>query len=203
MLQALVNRALGRAVARAVGDSSRVRELCVRLEGRSFGIDATGSPWRLILTMRDLQLQARFAPAGTPEPADASILGSTVALLGALGEGQRALLQSGTLRIEGDAELAQQFGELLHALRPDVEQQLGRLLGPMPAHLLWRGARGAWQQGNALLREQSRNAADWLAHERRTLVPVPEAEHRYREIEAAREQVDRLEARMRSLEGRS
>ena len=37
------------------------------------------------------------------------------------------------------------------------------------------------------------NAADWLAHERRTLVPTPEAEHRYRQIEATREQLgDRI-----------
>ena len=60
-----------------------------------------------------------------------------------------------------------------------------------------------WDQGGALLRDQSRNAADWLAHERRALVPAAEAEHRYREIEAAREQLDRLDARLRGLELRS
>lgn len=203
MLQSLFNRALGGALARAVADSSRARELCARLEGRTFGIAVTGSPWQLRLVVRDAQLSVAAAPAGPAPALDARIHGSAVALLGALGDRQRALLQDGTLRIEGDAELAQHFGELLQALRPDVEQHLGRVLGPMPAHLLWRGARSAWQQGNTLLHGQSRNAADWLAHERRTLVPVPEAEHRYREIESARERLDRLEARVRGLEARS
>lgn len=203
MLQAFINRALGRSVEQAVADSSRARELCAQLEGRSFCIEATGSPWRLQLVVQDLQLQASVVPTATVVRADASIRGSAVALLAALGERQRALLQGGALHIDGDAEIAQQFSELLHALRPDVETLLGRVLGPMPAHLLWRGARGAWQQGRDLLQGQALNAADWLAHEKRALVSVPEAEHRYREIEAAREHLDRLDARLRGLESRT
>lgn len=203
MLQGLINRALDRAVTRALADSSRARELCAQLEGRSFCIEPTGSPWLLHLTVREARLHAVITPAGTAQQANATIQGSAVALLGALGENQRALLQSAALRIEGDAQIAQKCSELLHALRPDMEQELGRLLGPLPAHLLSRAVRGAWQQGNTLLREQSLNAADWLAHERRALVSVPEAEHRYRQIEAAREQLDRLDARVQGLEARS
>jgi ubiquinone biosynthesis protein UbiJ len=203
MLQGFINRALRNAVARAMEDSSRARELCGQLDGRSLRIELTGGPWQLLLSARGAQLDAHLLPAGSAERTDASIHGSAVALLGALGQDQRALLQSGALRIDGDAELAQRFGELLQLLRPDVEQELGRVLGPIPAHLLWRSARGAWQRGRGLLRDQSRNAADWLAHEQRALVSVPEAEHRYRAIEAAREQLDRLDARMRGLETRS
>lgn len=202
MLQSLLNSALDRAVSRAVRDSSRARELCARLDGRSVCIEITGSPWRVQLEGRALQLQARLLSADSAEPADARIEGSAVTLLGALGEAQRGLLQSGSLRIEGDAEVAQACSELLQMLRPDIEEVLGRRVGPVSAHLLWRGARAAWTQGSALLRDQSRNAADWLAHERRALVPAPEAEHRYRQIEAAREQLDRLEARVRALETR-
>lgn len=202
MLQSLLNSALDRAVSRAVRDSSRARELCARLDGRSVCIEITGSPWRVQLEGRGLQLQARLLSADSAEPADARIQGSAVTLLGALGEAQRGLLQSGSLRIEGDAEVAQACSELLQMLRPDIEEVLGRRVGPVSAHLLWRGARAAWTQGGALLRDQSRNAADWLAHERRALVPAPEAEHRYRQIEAAREQLDRLEARVHALETR-
>ena len=202
MLQKLLNVALRAALARAVEDSSRARELTARLEGRSLRIEATGSPWWLLLTMQGGTLDARLVPTAQPAPADASIHGSVVALLGAAGPAQRELLQRGSLRIEGDAELAHRCSELLQLLRPDVEQQLGRVMGPIPAHLLWRGARTAWQGGEALLRDQSRNAADWLAHERRALVPAAEGEHRYREIDATREQLDRLDARVQVLERR-
>lgn len=202
MLQSLLNSTLDRAVSRAVRDSSRARELCARLDGRTVCIEITGSPWRVQLEGRTQQLQARLLLADSTEPADARIQGSAVTLLGALGEAQRGLLQNGSLRIEGDAEVAQACSELLQALRPDIEEVLGRRVGPVGAHLLWRGARAAWTQGSTLLRDQSRNAADWLAHERRALVPAPEAEHRYRQIEAAREQLDRLEARVQALEAR-
>ena len=201
MLQKLINRALRAAVARAVADSSRARELVDRMEGRSLRIEATGSPWWLWLRMQGATLDSQLLPAGQPAPADAVIHGSVVALLGALdGERQRSLLQSGALRIDGDAELAQRCSELLQLLRPDVEHELGRVLGPIPAHLLWSGARAARERAGSLLRDQTRNAADWLAHERRALVPAAEAEHRYREIEAAREQLDRLDARVQQLE---
>jgi len=203
MLQKLLNRALGTAVARAVADSARARALLEQVDGRTLRIEVTGSPWHLLLEARGARLGARVLAANEAASADSSIHGSLVALLGALGDDQRPLLQSGALRVGGDAELAQRCSDLLRLLRPDVEHELARVLGPIPAHLLWRGARSAWQRGQALLRDQSRNAADWLAHERRALVPAAEAEHRYREIDAAREQLERLDARIRALELRS
>ena len=59
-----LNRALGSAVARAVADSSRARELVRRLEGRSLRIAITGSPWQLLLVapMRTLSVAARVRP---------------------------------------------------------------------------------------------------------------------------------------------
>jgi ubiquinone biosynthesis protein UbiJ len=44
-----------------------------------------------------------------------------------------------------------------------------------------------------------RNVAEYLAHERRDLVPRAEAEDFYRNVERLREDLDRLEARTRLL----
>ena len=51
---------------------------------------------------------------------------------------REALLQRGAVAISGDAELAQQFRELLGLLRPDPEEDLAGLLGDVPAHQLAR-----------------------------------------------------------------
>jgi ubiquinone biosynthesis protein UbiJ len=45
-----------------------------------------------------------------------------------------------------------------------------------------------------------RNVAEYLAHERRDLVPAPEAEDFYRSVEKLREDLDRLDARTRLIE---
>lgn len=197
--RALLTR-LEAAIDRAVQDSGRAQALCAQLDGRRFRLAATGSPWQCELCIEHgaarLRLQPEEALSAAP---DALVRGSVAALAGALGAGQQALLQSGALRIEGDAQIAERFAELLRCLRPDLEHELGRLTGPVPAHLLAEGVRGLWQRGRELLRSQSHAAADYLAHERQVLVSRPEAEHRYREIEAARERLDRLDARLQQL----
>jgi len=196
---ALLTR-LEAAIDRAVQDSGRAQMLCAQLDGRRFRIVAAGSPWQCELRVEQGAARLRLQPAEDPAvAADALVRGSIAALVGALGEGQRLLLQSGAVRIEGDAEIAERFAELLRCLRPDLEHELGRLTGPVPAHLLAEGVRGLWQRGRELLRSQSHAAADYLAHERQVLVSRPEAEHRYREIESARERLDRLDARLRQL----
>ena len=45
-----------------------------------------------------------------------------------------------------------------------------------------------------------RNVAEYLAHERRDLVPRAEAEDHYRNVERLRADLDRLEARTRLVE---
>jgi ubiquinone biosynthesis protein UbiJ len=45
-----------------------------------------------------------------------------------------------------------------------------------------------------------RNTAEYLAHERRDLVPRAEAEDHYRNVEKLRADLDRLDARARLLE---
>jgi ubiquinone biosynthesis protein UbiJ len=200
------------AVDRAVHESGRARELCAQLNGRRLRVVATGSPWTVDLhvangTVRlraggDSGLARRSGHDPQPDSADATLRGSAVALLGALGESQRAWLQNGSLRIDGDAEIAQRFAELLRCLRPDVENEIARLTGPIPAHLLTTLSGALWRNGRALWESQSRSVADYLAHERRTLVSAPEAEHHYRGIEAARERLDRLDARLQQLENR-
>jgi ubiquinone biosynthesis protein UbiJ len=124
-------------------------------------------------------------------------------LLALAGAEPEAVIQRGDVRIEGDAEIAQQFRELVTLLRPDLEASLSGLVGRSAAHVLMRGLRGAaaWTRSSAWTGVQ--NLSEYLAHERGDLVPRAEAEHFMRGVDDLREQLDRIEARLTLLERRT
>jgi ubiquinone biosynthesis protein UbiJ len=80
-------------------------------------------------------------------------------------------------------------------LKPDVEEELSRIIGDTPAHQALRLVRLATGFGRRAATTGMRNVAEYLAHERRDLVPRAEAEDFYRGVERLREDLDRLEAR--------
>ncbi|MCC7461063.1 MAG: hypothetical protein IT480_01235 [Gammaproteobacteria bacterium] len=184
------------------------------LTGRSVELQLSGTRWALRLHSHGESLQLRAvaaAPAagGTAadgdssvSAADARISGGALALLALAGPDAVAVLRRGDVRIEGDGALAERFSELARLLRPDVEHQLGHAIGPIPAHLALRAGRGALAWGRRAARATLRNAADYLAHERRDLVPAPESEQVMRGAERLREQSDRLDVQLTQLERR-
>jgi ubiquinone biosynthesis protein UbiJ len=198
MWASAINPRLDAALARALADSPRARELTRELAGRSVTVRLAGAGWAVCLHSRGTALELRAAGGAS----DACISGGALALLGLAGPDAQAVLRRGDARIEGDGEIAERFGELARLLRPDIEHELGRLLGAVPAHLATRAARGALAWGRQAARATLRNAADYLAHESRDLVPAPESEHVMRGAETLREQSDRLDARLAGLERR-
>ncbi|MFT3906566.1 MAG: SCP2 sterol-binding domain-containing protein [Steroidobacteraceae bacterium] len=206
-------------MARALAASPRARELCQRLTGRRLQIAVTGVAPALQLrsdgarlhlerspaaagkdlaaaTMRNELPGGDHDPSAPPTLADARLEGDALALAGLLAGDAQGLIRRGSLRLEGDAEVARQFSELLELLKPDPEELLGRMLGRIPAHALMLGARSAMAWGRSSAHQAAQTLADYLAHEQRTLVPRAEAEHLTREIEALTEQLDRTEARL-------
>ena len=129
-LAALLNRTL-RAEPRA-------QALARRLEGRALRLVVTGTPLEIALAVHDGAL--RIATSGA---ADATITGTPLGLMALTTPDGTGRLRGDGLRIEGDAEVAQAFRELLEALRPDLEEELSRLFGDALAHHLARSARGA------------------------------------------------------------
>ncbi|MBS0388590.1 MAG: SCP2 sterol-binding domain-containing protein [Proteobacteria bacterium] len=183
-------------LARALADSPRARELCAALEGRRIELHVTGFPGPLCLAAADGALQYSAA-AGAP--ADVTVAGGPLALL-ALARGDTdAALAQGTIAVTGDEDLMRQFQALARLLRPDPEALAGGVIGRIPAHLAARalGALNDW--GRAAGESFARNAADYLAHESRDLVPRAEAENHIAGIEALRAQAAAAEARLARL----
>ena len=188
IVTSLLNRGLPR--------SPRARELCRELAGRRVGIDVRGFK-RLVIESNGDSLQlARDATT----PVNAELSGGPMSLLALAGSSPEAVLQRGDVQISGDAQLAEKFRELAMLLKPDLEEELSMVVGDVPAHQIGRFARAAlgWTQHAAATTVQ--NAAEYFAHEKRDLVPRAEGDQFLKDVDALREDVDRLEARLALLQ---
>jgi ubiquinone biosynthesis protein UbiJ len=190
---------LNAVLQRALAASPRAQGLAAGLAGRSLELQLHATRWSAVLRSHGDRLEVR---AGSAAAADARISGGALALLALAAADPEAVVRRGDVRIDGDAEVAAQFRELARLLRPDLEHELARLLGPVPAHLAVRALRTAAGWGRQASAAALRDVADYLAHERRVLVPQPEAEHLLRDAETLRERSDRLDARLADLEQR-
>jgi ubiquinone biosynthesis accessory factor UbiJ len=190
----MLNTALENLLNRGLPRSPRARALCAELAGKSLAIEARDLT-RLRIRCNGVTLEVVRDAA----PADASLAGGPLSLLGLLGNSPQALLQSGAVRMGGDAELAQKFHELLGHLRPDAEEELALLLGDVPAHGLARLARRGLEFAQRAADTGITNAAEYLGHERAHLVPRAEGEQFLRGVDAVREGVDRAAARLENL----
>jgi ubiquinone biosynthesis accessory factor UbiJ len=187
-------------LAGALENSPRARELCVALEGRCIELNISGFPGPLRLTATGGALH--YSGGASVAPADVTVSGSPMALLTLARGDTDAALAHGNAAISGDEDLMRQFQELARLLRPDTEAAAGRVIGRIPAHLAARaiGAFAGW--GRAAGESLTRNAADYLAHESRDLVPRAEAEGYLAGVEALRTQTTAAEARLADLSER-
>ena len=111
-------------------------------------------------------------------------------------------LAGASVRIVGDAEVAGAFEKLLKHARPDLEEELARLVGDVPAHQVARAARGVVAWGKMAADSFARNVGEFLTEESRDVPPRAELEHFLAGVDRVREDADRAEARLRLLEER-
>jgi ubiquinone biosynthesis protein UbiJ len=182
-LENLLNRGLPR--------SPRARQLCAALAGRSVAIVVPD-----LVRLRVTSTGQTLAVTRDDAAADATIAGGLLSLLALTGESAQAVIQRGDVSITGDGELAQSFRELAQLLRPDPEEELSLLIGDVPAHQLGRLARLGASLGVRAAGTTLRNLAEYGAHERGDLISRNEGEQFLRGVDALREGVDRLQARL-------
>ena len=191
-------RAFSSYVQGALTDSPRARELCRELSARTLRVDISGLDLQLLVVIGEQSLQLRRATADDPA-ADLTLRGTPLALMTAAIADPQQLIAERRLALSGNEQLAPQFQELAHLLRPGLEAGLAKFIGRVPSHLATRGLRALRQWGRAAGRSLLDNSADYLAHESRDLVPRAEGEHFLSGVEALRQSVARAEARVTQL----
>lgn len=181
---------------RNVAGSRRAQELTRRLDGRALELEVTNTPLKIFMEARD----GRIVLAERRDtPADARLAGTPLALLALAGPEAEGRLRSGKVRIEGDAEIAQGFRELLEQTRPDLEEELSQIVGDVAARRVANLAREVLAFGRRATDSLATSAAEYLQEEGRDVPARIEVEEFLRDVDQLRDDVERLEARITRL----
>jgi len=185
---------------RNIAASTPAAGLARRLEGTSLQIEIEAvMRIRAAILHGRLALLAGEAAAADAMQADAVISGSAPALLQMLRAAQPAPNKP-SVHVRGDAEIANLYRELFAAARPDMEEELSRWIGDLPARRLAQIAKSVRSWARRARRTAGENIAEYLQEEGRDLVTRTELEEFLRGVDDVREAVDRIEARLGRIE---
>jgi len=206
-IEALINR--------GIAGSARASELAGRLNATALRIDIQGvTAIRAAVSGGRIALVAETSPANVAAAGDAAsddhssgaavdatIVGSPLALLQlARGEADRGAAVAAQVR--GDAELANSYRQLFTCARPDLEEEISRIVGDFPARRLTQLASHTLAWVRRAGRTTRDNVAEYLQEESRDLVGKLELEEFLHSVDTLRETADRVEARLARLEQR-
>ncbi|MEZ5564089.1 MAG: SCP2 sterol-binding domain-containing protein [Gammaproteobacteria bacterium] len=204
-ISTLALKPVERLINRGIGLSSTAGAMAAALAGRSLDIQLEGTHIVLQLKARagSVQLTAGDKVPGTVATdsgvADATVAGSPLAMLRMLGGDPQALIRDGDIRMTGNTDVANQFRDLLHMARPDLEDELAKLVGDPLAHRFGVMGREFVDWGRRTVDSVSRSVGEYLTEERRTLPTRIEAQEFYREVDTLVNDVERAEARLDGL----
>lgn len=182
---------------RNIAASSAARGLCKRLEGKVLALRFTGLPLSIHFHSNGEHMTLDTAGQAA---ASATLSGTPLSFLQLAGAKPEAALRSGAVHIEGDAEVAQTFSELLKRARPDLEEELSRVIGDVAAHQVGNATRSVFALGRRAADTFAQNVAEYLQEEGRDLPSRIEADEFVAGVDKLRDDVDRLEARLALLQ---
>jgi ubiquinone biosynthesis protein UbiJ len=184
-LEALVNR--------HIAASSHARELLAGLDGRVLALVFRGTPLAIYLVAETEHLTLSASYQSDPD----AVLRGTPLTLASLARGDEP---SGTLEIEGDADVARRFEALIRAARPDWEEELARVTGDTTAHAIGNAFRAFARWSSRAASSFTRDAAEFLQEESRDVPARGEVESFDTDLDALRSALERAESRIARLE---
>ena len=197
-LEALLSP-LARSLNRNIGESTPARELCRQLDGKVIAIRVRDTGLAMVFKINDEVLDLNTE---IPEEPDVVLTGSLVTLArmaGPNGHDHSPAALRGGLDITGDAFTAQAFQKLLKHARPDPEEELSRFVGDAAAHRAGEIARGVRNWAVDARATMGANIREYLQEESREVPSRYEFERFGSSVDALRDDVARLEARLNRL----
>jgi ubiquinone biosynthesis protein UbiJ len=185
---------------RNIVGSAAARALCQQLAGKVLALHVTGLPLSLFFRSNGERMTIDTADV---DPPSASLSGTPFAFLRLAGPAPESAIRGGAIHIQGDAEVAQAFSQLLQAAQPDLEEELSRVIGDVAAHQVGNAARAALGFGRNAIDTLRQNVAEYLSEESRDVPTRTEADEFFAEVDKLRDDVARLEAKMARLQQRS
>lgn len=203
-LKPLAGRALEAALNRALALDPETRDALQPLHGRRVALHVAAPTIALQVSVNGDRLEVGPVDEGEPDLAVRSTLGGLIAQLPALlGKGLRNdnAPPVGKLRIEGDADLARRLQRLAERFDPDWQQPFaavfGDVLGVQIANAFRASLRHARQAAGSL----ASNTAEYLTEESRDVVGRAELDAFHDDVDAVRDDAERLAVRIERLRG--
>lgn len=191
-------RPLASVLNRNIRATTPARELCEKLAGTIVAVrvrDTALATW-FIVHRDHLEMVT-----DTDQEPDVLISGSLLTLARMAGASGVGAIRDGSLELTGDAHLAEEFQQLLTYARPDLEEELSGVVGDAAAHRIGEIARGVGKWGLEASATMGANIREYLQEESRDVPSRYEVDRFAASVNALRDDVDRLEARLKRLQG--
>ena len=183
-------------INRQVQAKTPARELCEELNGKVIAVRVRDTGLAMYFAVDEDGLTLSL---DGPEP-DLAITGTLLSLAGLAASGGEGALRDGSFEIAGDVYTAQAFQKLMSYGRPDLEEELSGLVGDVAAHGIGDAARsfGRWvSEARGTMRQ---NMSEYLQEESQAVPSRYEVDRFRKRVNTLRDDVDRLEARLRRVE---
>lgn len=185
---------------RGIDQSSQAGALCHELDGRSMVVRVDMQLLKVPLAARVAIDDGRLQISGDVDgPADVEVSGAMIELSRLMFTGSDIPLRDGHVRIQGDAEIAENFRTLFILARPDLEEELselaGRDLGPRIASTL----RNVRHLALGTLEDIADEVSDYLQEDAKHLPTRSEAEAFFDAVDELANDLARIESRLSRL----
>ncbi len=198
-LEALL-RPIAEVLNRNIAETTSARELATQLDGKTVAIRVRDTALAMYFVFdQDIVTLATEFDA---DP-DVVITGSLVALARMAGGAGAQAIRDGNIDLTGDAATAQRFQDLLDHAKPDIEEELSRVIGDVAAHQLAEFARGVGLWVRGARSTMGDNVREYLQEESRDLPTRYEVEKFGQQVGELRDDVERIAARLKRLESTS
>ena len=197
-------RPLTTVLNRNISETTPARELCQRLDGKTVAIRVRDTALAMYFEISDEVLSLKTASESDP---DVILTGSLLTLARMAGPKDESVgevaVRDGALDITGDAYTAQTFRKLLGYAKPDFEEELSHVVGDTAAHSTSMLAKNVVGWARDVRATLGSNIREFLQEESRDVPSRYEVERFAGQVYSLRDDVARLEARIKRLAERA
>ena len=182
---------------RNIAETTPARELAAELNGATIAIRARDTALNMYFIFDEDVVVLSIDYSDEP---DVVITGSLVTLARMMGGAGEAAIRGGDVDLTGDAATAQRFQKLLDFAKPDLEEELSRVIGDVAAHRLAEFARGVGNWARETRSTMGNNVREYLQEESREVPTRYEVDRFTKQVGTLRDDVERIAARLSRLE---
>jgi ubiquinone biosynthesis protein UbiJ len=200
-LSAMALRPLESLINHGIAASPEALAVAAELDGMSLDLYVDGTPFALRMVVVDgvVQLSPPDSGQAAGSQTTVSLSGPPITMMRLMAGDPQALIRAGDIRITGPADTADRFHELLHLAKPDIETELGRILGQSAAHQLGSFMRGLGDFSMRAGEKFAQRVSEHLTVEKKSLLTQAELDGFLKGVDTLANDVERAAARVERL----